>query len=121
MIVISNIFWFMSIIFVIVSLMNLDFKIEKLGIPIFLNDVKWTWFVYRNKERSEIIDNYLLIDGYVIVFHYPWLWCVYEGNSYEEIRNKFSLGGQSNKSSYLTWWQKIIGKKIENWYIENVM
>jgi len=95
--------------------------IEKVGIPLFWNDVKWTWFVYRNMKKAKIIDKeHLIYNGKVIVFYDSWLWNVYVGNSREEIRNKYSIGGQSNKACYLTWWQKIIGKKIEDWYLVNV-
>ena len=114
-----------SLFFCFISIMAangmITFPIEKLGIPLFWNQVKWTWFVYRNMKKAKIIDKeHLIINGYVIVFLYPWLWDVYLGDSREEIGRKYSLGGQSNKADYLTWWQKIIGKKIEKWYLANV-
>lgn len=92
-------------------------KIEKIGIPLFWNDVKWTWFVFRNFYKSEMLDTkHFKVKDYIIVFNAPWLFYVYKGKSVEEIRHKYSLGGQSNEADYLTFWQKIIGKKIENMY-----
>ena len=97
------------------------FPIEKIGIPLYWKDVKGTWFVYRNMKKAKIIDKeHLIYNGKVIVFYHSWLWNVYIGNSREEIQDKYSIGGQSNKAHYLTWWQKIIGKKIEKWYLANV-
>jgi len=115
----------LSLIFCLVSIMSANggiiFPIEKIGIPLYWKDVKWTWFVYRNMKKAIIVDKYhLIIKGKVIVFYSSWSWSVYEGNSYEEIRHKYSIGGQSNKADYLTWWQKIIGRKIEKWYLVNV-
>ena len=99
----------------------ITFPVEKIGIPLSWKDVKWTWFVYKNMKKAKVIDKeYLVYDGKVIVFYYSWLWDVYEGNTPDEIKHKYSIGGQSNKADYLTWWQKIIGKKIENWYLANV-
>jgi hypothetical protein len=114
-----------SLIFCLIAVMSANgmftFPIEKLGIPLFGNDVKWTWFVYKNMKKAKIIDKeHLIYNGKVIVFYDSWLWDVYIGNSRDEIRYKYSIGGQSNKADYLTWWQKIIGKKIEKWYLANV-
>lgn len=72
-------------------------------------------------KKAKIIDKgHLKYKDKIIVFHYSWLFNVYEGQTIEEISNKYDLGGQSNKTDYLTWWQKIIGRKIESWYLANV-
>lgn len=115
----------LSLIFCLIAVMSangmITFPIEKIGIPLYWKDVKWTLFVYRNIKKATIVDKeHLIIKGKVIVFYESWLFDVYEGNSCEEIRHRYSLGGQSNKANYLTWWQKIIGKKIEKWYLLNV-
>jgi len=87
----------------------ITFSIEKIGIPLFWNDVRWTWFIYRNMKKADIIDKeHLKYKDKIIVFYDSWLFEVYEGQTKEEIRNKYDLGGQSNKADYLTWWQKII-------------
>jgi len=115
----------LSLIFCLIAVMSangmITFPVEKLGIPLFINDVKWTWFIYKNMKKAEIIDKrHLKCKDKIIVFHDSWLFEVYDGHTKEEIWNKYDLGGQSNKADYLTWWQKIIGKKIENWYLANV-
>lgn len=114
-----------SLIFCLIAVMSangmITFPIEKLGIPLFWKDFKWTWFVYKNMRKATIIDKeHLIVKGKVIVFYYSWHWNVYEGKSREEIRHKYSIGGQSNKADYLTCLQKIIGRKIEKWYLSNV-
>jgi len=99
----------------------ITFPIEKIGIPLYWKDVRWTWFVYRHMKKATVIDKeHLIVKGKVIVFYNSWIWNVYEGNSREKISHKYSIGGQSNKADYLTWWQKIIGRKIEKWYLANV-
>lgn len=99
----------------------ITFPVKKLGIPLFINDVKWTWFIYKNMKKAEIIDKqHLKYKDKIIVFYDSWLFEVYDGHTKEEIWNKYTLGGQSNKADYLTWWQKIIGRKIESWYLANV-
>lgn len=97
--------------------------VEKIGLPLYWRDVRWTFFILFNLKRMEILkDNeHFLVRGkkrnYVITFNESWLFFVYEGNDQEEIWNRYSLGGQSNKADYLTFWQKWIGKKIENYYL----
>ena len=115
----------LSLFFCLIAIMSANgiftFPIEKIGIPLFWKDVKWTWFVYKNMKKAKVIDKeHLVYDGKIIVFYCSWLWDVYEGNTRDEIKSKYSLGGQSNKAYYLTWWQKLIGRKIENWYLANV-
>jgi len=115
----------LSLIFCLIAVMSANgmftFPIEKIGIPLYWKDVKWTWFVYSNMKKAKVIDKeHLIYNGKVIVFYDSWIWNVYIGNSCEEIRYKYSIGGQSNKADYLTWWQKIIGAKIEKWYLTNV-
>jgi hypothetical protein len=114
-----------SLFFCIISIMAANgmviFPIEKIGIPLYWKNVKWTWFIYRNIKHAEILDKtHLKYKHKIIVFYDSWLFEVYDGDTIEEISNKYSLGGQSNKADYLTWWQKIIGKKIEEWYLVNV-
>ena len=95
----------------------ITFPVEKLGMPIGLEDVKWTWFVYKHINEAEFLDEkHLKYKDKIFVFLEPWLFEVYEGKTKEEIRHKYALGGQSNKADYLTWWQKIIGRKIESMY-----
>ncbi|MDD4970840.1 MAG: hypothetical protein PHT07_15540 [Paludibacter sp.] len=90
-------------------------------IPLFWKDVKWTVFIFRTRNRWIKLDNnHFLVKtkdrNYVIFFLYSWLFEVYEGSTSKEINNKYSLGGQSNKADYLTFWQKWIGIKIEQRY-----
>ena len=115
----------MSLIFCLIAVMSANgmmiFPIEKIGIPLSFKDVKWTWFVYKKIGKSKILDkNHLKYRDKIVVFYDSWLFEVYEGETIEEIACKYSLGGQSNKADYLTWWQKIIGIKIEKWYLVNV-
>lgn len=115
----------LSLIFCLIAVMSANgmftFPIEKIGIPLYWKDVKWTWFVYKNMKKATIIDKkHLIYNGKLIIFYDSWLWNVYIGNSLEEISHKCSVGGQSNKADYLTFWQKIIGRKIEKWYLANV-
>jgi hypothetical protein len=112
---------FLSLIFSFVAIMSangmITFPVEKLGMPIGLEDVKWTWFVYKHINEAEFLDEkHLIYKDKIFVFLEPWLFEVYEGKTKEEIRHKYALGGQSNKADYLTWWQKIIGRKIESMY-----
>lgn len=100
------------------------FPIEKFGIPLYWKDVKWTWFIYKNLNKLEKVDSDLLRDvyrikdtSYYVTFLYPWLFNICKSESQYTLGSKYSLGGQSNKASYLTWWQKIIGRKIEKWYL----
>lgn len=103
------------------SMFIFPLPLHKLGIPLYLDDVRWTWFVYRNIKKAKIInENYLIYDGKIIAFYESWLWNVYVGNSPEEIKYKYSVGGQSNRASYLTWWQKAMGNKIEKWYLKKI-
>lgn len=112
---------FFALIAIISSQGMFKFPIYKLGIPLFFNDVRWTWFIYRKIKKSEVLDKkHLKYKDKIIVFYDSWLFEVYEGKTVEEIAYKYDLGGQSNKADYLTWWQKIIGKKIERWYLLNV-
>jgi hypothetical protein len=88
------------------------------------NDFKWTFFIYRNLKNATKLDNeHLLIktkkQNYVVVFHEPWLFHVYKGSSCEEIRNLYNIGGQSNKSDCLSFWEKWIGSRIEKFYRKN--
>lgn len=92
-----------------------------LGIPLFSRNVRWVLFIALNKKKFTVIDNYhFYFKGKIIIFLESWLFHVYEGESVEEVKYKYDLGGQSNKADYLTWWEKLIGKNIENWYLSNI-
>lgn len=122
----------LSLIFCLISIMAangmITFPIEKIGIPIYWKDVKWTWFIYRNLNNLEKVESDLhntdvfrIKDTeYYVTFGYSWLFHVCKSESQFNIGSKYDLGGQSNKANYLTWWQKIIGRKIEIWYLANV-
>ena len=122
----------LSLIFCIIAIMSatgmLEFSIEKLGIPLFNKDVKWTWFIYKNLKNLNKVDSDLSETivfrvsntDYYIIFLNSWLFNVVKSESQYKLGPKYSLGGQSNKASYLTWWQKIIGRKIEKWYLQNI-
>jgi len=86
--------------------------------PVFYKKAKWTIYIYTNLSKLKKIDNkyYKLNNKYIVVFYKPWLFEIYEGATKKEIKFKYSLGGQSNKADYLTWWEKIMGYKIEKWY-----
>lgn len=99
----------------------MTFPIEKIGIPLYWKDVRWTWLIFKNINKAEMLDNkHFKYKGKIIWFCESWLFEVYEGETVVEIGSKYNLGGQSNKANYLTWWQKIIGRKIEKWYLANV-
>lgn len=129
--IVQSLFIF-SLIFCLISVMAANgmvtFPIEKIGIPIFTKDAKWTWFIFRNLNKLEKVESDLhntdvfrIKDTeYYVTFGYSWMFHVCKSESQFNIGSKYDLGGQSNKASYLTWWQKIIGKKIEKWYLANV-
>jgi len=106
----------------------ITFPIEKIGIPLFWKDVKWTWFIYKNLNKLEKVESDLMNTDvyriknteYYVIFGYSWLFNVCKSESQYNIGCKYDLGGQSNKADYLTFWQKIIGRNIEKWYLENV-
>ena len=111
------------IIVILVVLGVIYFLIEKLGVPLFWNDVKWTLFIYKNLRKLKKLDSNSLFSSkvyhvsgtcYNVIFYDSWLFEVYKEDS------EYSLGGQSNKADYLTWWQKIIGKRIEKYYLSNL-
>ena len=111
------------LIFIIISIF--DIPINKIGIPIFGENVKWTWFIFRNLKKAKKVESDLPTtdvfrikdSDYYIVFFDSWLYNIVRSESQYKLGNKYDLGGQSNKADYLTWWQKIIGRKIENWYL----
>lgn len=121
----------LSLIFCLIAIMSatgmIAFPVEKLGIPLYNKDVRWTWFILRNlknlkKVESDLpqTDVFRVKDSdYYVNFLNSWLFDVVKSESQYKIGCKYSLGGQSNKASYLTWWQKIIGRKIEKWYLQN--
>lgn len=114
----TGLFYTLSIFFalfaVIVAITNFSPPIEKLGIALFWDNVKWTWFIYKNLDDAKILNKkHFYIKDKIIVFYCSCLFEVYEGKTIEEIESKYSLGGQSNKASYLTWWEKKLGKEIE--------
>ena len=122
----------LSLIFCLISIMSangmITFPIEKIGMPLYWKDVKWTWFIYKNLNKLERVDSDLIntdvyrVKGtdYYVTFLYRWLFHVIKSESQYNIGSKYDLGGQSNKADYLTCWQKFIGKKIEKWYLKNV-
>jgi len=130
MIVLSMIFSMVSIIFCIIAILSatqtLTLPIEKIGVPLFSNDVKWTLFIYKNLKKLILTEDdrtsktyNVKNTDYYVVFYDSWLFEVYKSESVENLGDKYSLGGQSNKADYLTKWQKMIGNKIEQWYLRN--
>ena len=120
----------LSLIFSFIAILSatgmITFPVQKLGIPLFWNDVKWTWFIYRNRKKLKKVESDLRtvdvykVDNtdYYVTFPESWLFDVVKSESQYNLGPKYDLGGQSNKADYLTWWQKILGRKIENWYLE---
>lgn len=127
-IIIPLILFFIFIIFLIGGII----PVYKLGIPLYFEKFKWTWFIYKNRKNwillnekpdwTSLIDNsnYFRIDKktkkYIIHFRESWLFEVYKGSSVDDIKFKYPLGGQSNKAEYLTQCEKKIGRKIEQYY-----
>jgi len=112
------------IVILVIYLLLIIFDIPnyKLGIPVFYKDLYWTVYIYLNLDNLKKLNNkYFLLkkkNSYIIWFLYPWQFEIYDGKSIKEIENTYHLGGQSNKASYLTRYQRYIGKKIEKYYLK---
>lgn len=102
-----------NIIFACVLIYFLFFR------PYFPEDTVGVIYIFLNLNKLKKIDDryFNLNDKYIVVFRYSWLFEIYRGRTKEEIKHSYSWGSQSNRADYLRFWQKIIGKRIEKWYL----
>ena len=121
----------LSLVFCMISIILVNNKvslpIEKIGVIVFPNDYKWVKYIYKNLNNLEKVKTDLISDvfkikntNYYVHFIDSWLFDIIESESQYKLGGKYSLGGQSNKADYLTKREKVIGGKIENWYINFV-